>query len=60
MIEKLFATPSSGDPAVEQAKEPQARILAPIMTLAAGIIVLGLINALIVTYVLKPVVALLP
>jgi multicomponent Na+:H+ antiporter subunit D len=60
MIEKLFATPSGGDPAVEQAKEPPARILTPIITLATGIIVLGLINALIVSYVLDPVVALLP
>ncbi len=60
MIEKLFATPSGGDPAVEQAKEPSARILGPILTLATGIIVLGLINALIVSYVLEPVVALLP
>ncbi len=60
MIEKLFAAPSGGDPAVEQAREPSARILAPIMTLAVGIIVLGLINVLIVSYVLQPVVALLP
>ncbi|HEY50598.1 MAG TPA: NADH/ubiquinone/plastoquinone (complex I), partial [Dehalococcoidia bacterium] len=60
MIEKLFATPSEGDPAVERAKEPPARILGPILTLATGIIVLGLINALIVSYVLQPVVALLP
>jgi len=60
MIEKLFATPSGGDPAVEQTREPSARILIPIIILAIGIIVLGLINALIVSYVLQPVVALLP
>ncbi len=60
MIEKLFATPSGGDPAVEQAREPSARILTPIIILATGIIVLGLINAFIVSYVLQPVVALLP
>ena len=60
MIEKLYAVPSSGDPAVEQATEPSARILVPILILAIGIIVLGLINALIVTQVLQPVVALLP
>jgi len=59
MIEKLFATPSSGDQAVEQAREPSARILTPIIILAIGIIVLGLINALIVSYVLQPVAALL-
>ena len=60
MIEKLFTTPPDADPVVEQAREPSARILTPIITLAAGIIVLGLINALIVSYVLQPVVALLP
>jgi len=60
MIEKLYAIPSSGDPAVEQATEPSARILVPILILATGVIVLGLINAIIVAQVLKPVVALLP
>ena len=60
MIEKLFTTPPDADPVVEQAREPSARILSPIMTLATGIIVLGLMNALIVSYVLQPVVALLP
>ena len=59
MIEKLYAMPSSGDPAVEQATEPSARLLVPILILAAGVIVLGLINAIIVTQVLEPVVALL-
>jgi len=59
VIEKLYAIPSSGDPAVEQATEPSARILVPILILAVGVIVLGLINAVIVTQVLKPVVALL-
>jgi len=59
VIEKLYAVPSSGDSAVEQATEPSARILVPILILAVGIIVLGLINAIIVTQVLKPVVALL-
>ncbi|MGB2814730.1 MAG: proton-conducting transporter membrane subunit, partial [Dehalococcoidales bacterium] len=60
MIEKLFTTPPESDPVVEQAREPSARILGPIATLAIGIIVLGLINALIVSHVLQPVVALLP
>ena len=60
MIEKLFTTPPDADPVVEQAREPSARILGPIATLAIGIIVLGLMNALIVSYVLQPVVALLP
>ncbi|KPK19694.1 MAG: hypothetical protein AMJ70_08715 [Dehalococcoidia bacterium SG8_51_3] len=60
MIEKLFTTPPESSPEVEQAKEPSSRILTPIITLAAGIIVLGLINALIVSYILQPVAALLP
>jgi multicomponent Na+:H+ antiporter subunit D len=57
IIEKLFAVPSSGDPAVEQAREPGARILVPILILAVGIIVLGLLNAFIVNRLLLPVVA---
>ena len=59
MIEKLYAVPSSGDVAVEQATEPSARILVPILILAGGVVVLGLINAIIVTQVLEPVVAIL-
>jgi hypothetical protein len=59
MIEKLYAVPSSGDVAVEEATEPSARILVPILILAGGVIVLGLINAIIVTQVLEPVVAIL-
>ncbi len=59
VIEKLYAIPSSGDPAVEQATEPSARILVPILILAVGVIILGLINAIIVTQILQPVVALL-
>ena len=57
LVEKIFAVPSSGEAAVEQATEPSARILVPILVLAVGIIVLGLINAFIVTRVLQPVVA---
>ncbi len=59
LIEKIFAVPSGGDEAVERATEPSARILVPILVLAVGIIVLGLINAVIVTSVLQPVTALL-
>ena len=60
MIEKLFAVPPSDDEAVAKATEPSPRIVAPILVLAVGIIILGLINAFIVTRVLWPVVALLP
>ena len=57
IIEKVFTAPSVSEQAVEQAKEPAMRILAPILILAVGVIVLGLINAFIVTHVLWPVVA---
>ena len=60
LIEKIFAVPSGGDPAVERATEPSARILVPILILAVGIIVLGFINAVIVSNILQPIVALLP
>lgn len=59
MIEKIFAVPSGGNPAVERATEPSARILVPILILAVGIIVLGFINAMIVSNILQPIVALL-
>ena len=57
MIEKIYAAPSSGEAAVEQATEPQARILVPILVLAAGVLILGLMNAVIVTGVLELIVA---
>ena len=61
MIEKVFAIKPADDVSeeVEKAREPKPRILVPILILAVGIIVLGLINAVIVTHVLKPVMALL-
>ncbi len=57
MIEKLFAMSASSDAAVEKAKDPSARLLVPVLILAVGVIVLGLLNAVIVTHVLEPVVA---
>jgi multicomponent Na+:H+ antiporter subunit D len=62
VIEKIYATEPKSEvaPIVEKAKEPSKRIVVPILILATGIIVLGLINALIVNQILKPVVALLP
>jgi len=61
VIEKIFAVKPSNELSaeVERAKEPSARILVPILILAAGIIILGFINAVIVNQVLKPVIALL-
>ena len=57
MIEKIYAAPpSDAAPELEQAREPSARILVPILILAVGIIVLGIINAVIVNNILKPIV----
>ena len=57
MIEKIYAAPpTDAAPELEQAREPSARILVPILILAAGIIVLGIINAVIVNNILKPIV----
>jgi multicomponent Na+:H+ antiporter subunit D len=57
MIEKLFAVPSDDNQTVEQATEPSPRIVVPSLILGVGIIVLGLINAVIVTQILGPIVA---
>ena len=57
MIEKIYAAPpADAAPELEQAREPSARILVPILILAAGIIVLGIINAVIVNNILRPIV----
>ena len=47
-------------PGIEAESErikPSPRILSPVLILAAGVLILGLINAVIVTQVLEPVVA---
>jgi len=58
-IEKIFTGKPGADAAemVAQTKEPRARILVPILILAVGIIILGLINVVIVKQVLEPIVA---
>lgn len=56
VIEKVYTASPSGEAVVEQATEPAARILVPILVLAVGILILGLINAVIVTQVLELVV----
>ena len=59
MIERVYAHPSpmSGVAAPTQKIESPPRILVPILTLAAGVLILGLINAVVVTHILEPVVA---
>ena len=56
VLEKVYMAPPSGEAAVEPATEPPRGMMAPILVLTAGIIILGLINAVIVTHILEPVV----
>jgi multicomponent Na+:H+ antiporter subunit D len=56
-IEKIYAREPDDMPELKEAKEPSARVLVPVLVLAVGIIVLGLLNALIVNTILKPIVA---
>ncbi len=56
IIEKVWTTPPKSEPSVELAKEPVKRITAPVTILAVGVLVLGLINAVIVTEILRPAV----
>ncbi|MFC1967869.1 monovalent cation/H+ antiporter subunit D family protein [Chloroflexota bacterium] len=58
ILEKVYIAPPSGEAALEQASDPPLEMRVPIMVLAAGIIILGLINVLIVTNVLWPMLAL--
>jgi len=59
VIERVYMhePPSSDGTGVRQTTEPPARILLPILVLAAGILILGAINAVIVTQILEVVVA---
>jgi len=57
IIEKIYTAQPGRAQELEQVKEPSARILVPILILAAGVIILGLINAVIVNNLLNPVVA---
>jgi multicomponent Na+:H+ antiporter subunit D len=57
VIERVYAIPPSGRTDIGQITDPPVRILFPILVLAAGIIILGLINAVIVTQILELVVA---
>jgi multicomponent Na+:H+ antiporter subunit D len=56
VIERVYAMPPSGRADAGQVKDPPARILFPISILAAGILILGSINAIIVTQILELVV----
>jgi len=57
IIEKVYTMPPSSGAAVENATDPPMTMRVPILALAAGIIILGLINVLIVNNILGPAVA---
>ena len=56
ILEKAYTVDSGIDPAVARAADPPPSMLAPTLILAAGIIVLGILNAIIVTGILQPIV----
>lgn len=57
VLEKVYMTSPGSDTAIAAATDPPGEMLAPMLVLAVGIIVLGVINAVIVTQVLVPAVA---
>jgi len=57
VLEKVYLTLPSGEVASLPVKDPPAGMLAPILLLAAGVVVLGLMNAVIVARVLEGVAA---
>jgi multicomponent Na+:H+ antiporter subunit D len=58
ILEKVYTSSGSEDAAIKVASDPPPGMTVPIVGLAVGIIVLGIINAVIVTNVLQPVVKL--
>ena len=56
VLEKVYASSPGDDAAVNIAVDPPRSMLAPMIILAVSIIVLGVINAIIVTNVLQPIV----
>jgi multicomponent Na+:H+ antiporter subunit D len=57
VLEKVYLTEPNPDQAVAQAMDPPKSMLMPMVIMAAAIIVLGVINAIIVTNVLETVAA---
>ena len=57
VLEKVYASPpDTDDGTVKNAVDPPGGMVAPMVIMAVGIIVLGVINVLIVTNILQPVV----
>ncbi len=57
VLEKVYATPPGDDEAVNKAVDPPKGMVVPMVVMAVGIIVLGIINVVVVTNVLQPVVS---
>ncbi len=60
VLDKAYFAAPEGAGKVIAAQDPPLSMLSPMVTLAAGVIVLGLINVTIVSNILRPVVALVP
>lgn len=58
VLEKVYMVPPGDDSTVTTSSDPPGEMLAPMLVLAIGIIVLGIINAVIVAQILEPVVLL--
>jgi multicomponent Na+:H+ antiporter subunit D len=56
VLEKVYTSPPGNDTAVNTAVDPPKGMLMPMLVLAVTIIVLGVINTIIVTNVLQPIV----
>ncbi len=56
VLDKVYTTPPDNNGAIAEAKDPPLGMLSPMIVLAIGIILLGLINVIIVTNILQPVV----
>jgi multicomponent Na+:H+ antiporter subunit D len=56
VLEKVYTSPPGDDAVVNTAVDPPRAMLMPMIILAASIIVLGVINVVIVTNVLQPIV----
>jgi len=55
VLEKVYLGEPGENPAVTAAVDPPGSMVMPMITLAAGIIILGVINAVIVTNILQPI-----
>jgi multicomponent Na+:H+ antiporter subunit D len=56
VLEKVYTSPPGSDDIVNTAVDPPRDMLAPMIIMAVSILVLGVINAVIVTNVLQPIV----